>query len=140
MKTFDNIKSIAALRGIVYAVAGYLVVLAGGKLLTSTTGDGDTFGDLGVAAVTLVLLAPLAALIGASIAFAPYRTARLSGSDPMVFWSLVVVVLAATIAVAARIGYPAGIMTLLIGAAVLVILRTALVEHAPNISSQAGRA
>lgn len=118
-----------SLRSVVYSVAGYLGMLGLGKLASSRLDGGDSFIDLGVAAMTMVLLAPLAALVGAAVAYFPYRGWRLSKAGAAQFWLAVALVVGFVAGSLLWLDLPTGVTALLIGSTALLIMRVALIER-----------
>ena len=123
------------IRSSVYALSGYLGMLGLGKLVTAALGGGNSFADLGLATLTLVVLAPLAALLGASLGYLPYRHHRLVKPDAALFWSAVALVLGSVGFTALWLDFPTGFTTLLVGSAALVVMRVALIHNLRSRSS-----
>jgi hypothetical protein len=116
-------------RSALYAAAGYVGMLGLGRLIASRLADGGSFLDLGIGAMTVVVLAPLAALAGAMVGFLPYRHWRLRKSEAARFWSAMALVLGFAGVVSMWLEAHTAISTLLIGSTALVILRVALIER-----------
>lgn len=116
-------------RALLYALSGYAGVLGLGWLTSSQLSGGDSFADLGLAALTIVVLAPLAGLIGAAMAFAPYRRWKLSRDHASLFWSAVAIVLGVSGTASLWLDFPLSFTTLLMGSTALVVMRVALIER-----------
>lgn len=119
-------------RALLYALAAYAGVLGLGWFTSSRLSGGNSFADLGLAALTIVVLAPLAGFVGATMAFAPYRRRKLNRDQASLFWSTVAIVLGVSGAVSLWLDIPRGFTTLLVGSTALVIMRIALIERQPE--------
>ncbi|MGH8944527.1 MAG: hypothetical protein ACRDVL_00055 [Acidimicrobiia bacterium] len=117
------------IRSLIYAVSAYLGTLAIGKLATAALGGGDSFVDLAVATLILLVLAPLAGLVGASVGFLPYRHQRLRRPDAALFWSAAAIVLGFVGFSSLWLDLPTGLTTLLVGSAALIVMRVALIHR-----------
>lgn len=117
------------LRVALYAITSYGGVLALGWFASSRLSGGDSFADLGMAALTIVVLAPLAGLIGAAMAFVPYRRWKLSRDHASLFWSAVAIVLGVSGTASLWLDFPSSFTTLLMGSTALVVMRVALIER-----------
>jgi hypothetical protein len=129
MRTIFGPARRGSLRVALHAIAGYVGVLGLGWFVSSRLSGGDSVADLGLAALTIVVLAPLAGLIGAAMAFVPYRRRKLSRDDATLFWSAAAIVLTATGAVSVWLDFPYSVNTLLMGSIALVVMRVALAER-----------
>lgn len=112
-----------------YAFAGYLGMIGLGKVVIPTLAGGDSYADLGLAALTLVVFAPMAGLAGSVVGFLPYRHRRLRKAHAGTFWAAVIVVVAVTAATGGLLDVPTALSALLVGLATLLVMRVSLVER-----------
>ncbi len=115
-------------RAAIYAVLLAGVVLIAGGAIAARLDDGS-FAALGLAAVTLLILAPIAAFVGALVAYWPLRRAPLDANARFVLMRGGILLGFATAAVYFIVDRPLAVTVLALGSAVLVILATALAER-----------
>lgn len=127
-------------RAAAFAASGYLLVLLLGFGVSAAFAGGESTQDLGIAAVTLMVLAPIGSIAGAYVGYSKMPPAVLKVPERNIFWSATVLVATASIAALMGQGGPVAAMTGLIGVALLLVLRTALVQHQGSVSGQPGSA
>lgn len=112
-----------------YALTGYLGMIGLGKLVIPGLAGGDSFADLGLAALVQFVVAPLAGLAGAIVGVLPYRHQRLRQGHAATFWEAATLVVGSVAATAALLDIPTALSTLVIGLAALVVMRVALLDR-----------
>lgn len=100
----------------------------GWLISTGLSGHGPV-ADLAVAAITVLVLAPLAGLVGAALAFVPYRRMRLNRGDAVWFWAAAAVVYLVSSAEWVWLGVTSSLTNALMGSTALMVMRVALIER-----------
>lgn len=119
----------ATKRAVVYALTGFVAVLFLGMAVSRSIG-GDSFADLGLAATTPTVLAPLGALGGALLAARRHRRIALTPADRAVFGWVMIAAWALTMIAYTMAGPTAALTVLILETAALVIVRMALAHGA----------
>ena len=125
-QTIDNDMR-ATTASIVYAITGYIAALLLGSWLADTsTGD---FADLAIGSITILVFAPLAALVGSLIAYYLHRPRPLDATGRRLLAMAWIGLGTVAVAAAIMTERVAAIPVLLLGATLLVIVRLALAHR-----------
>lgn len=118
-----------ALKAALFAGAGYAGALVVGWFASSRMSLEGSFADLALAALTVLVLAPLAGLLGAAVGFLPYRRLKLSKDDAVWFWAAAAVVVLMSGVESLWLGVPSSLTSALMGSTALMVMRVALIER-----------
>lgn len=118
-----------ALKAAFLAAAAYLFAMTLTKLIVPLVDDGDSFAGMGIAAVSLLVIAPLCAFIAAWAGTRAYRNHRAFPADRMLLQAAALALLSVTV-LAYLFGGPTHVPTIiLLGSASLMVLRSALIDR-----------
>ncbi len=118
----NNYRTNAALKGFGLAIFGYALTLGLGALIGSLFADGDSFADLGIYAVTLVVLAPLGAVAGALIGLKIFGDTN----RPKVSWMTGLLIAGILFIMYIGPGMPLGLAGAILALAVIGVYRAGL--------------
>lgn len=110
------------------ALAGFLVTLTIGQVASAAFDGGESFAGIALAAMTATVFAPLGALVGALVISIRRRRIRLRADEQHVLDWAVILAGALTLAVYGIVDAVAGLTTLILETAALLIIRIALAD------------
>lgn len=112
----------SALKGLGLSLLAYAITLGLGALIGSMFAGGDSFTDLGIYALTLVVFAPLGALAGALTGLRMFGD---PGRSPM-NWTTGLFIVAVFIIMFMGPGMPFGLTGIILATAGIAVYRTGL--------------